>query len=227
MELAVGSGRIAVPLAEAGHQVLGIDLDSAMLDRARRRAADARVVAGGARGPLRLELVEGDALEVRAADRGRFALVVLALNSLLLFPEAREQERAIATMAQLARSGGLVVVDAWQPQPIDLVRMDGRVSLEWLREDPETGRQVTKLAAAWYDPPTRVATVTTIFDEARQGEPPVRWTRRDRLRLASGEELVAWAGAAGLEVERLAGDHDLTPYGSASERAILVARKPG
>ena len=38
LELAVGTGRLAVPLAEAGHLVTGVDLDPAMLDRARRRA---------------------------------------------------------------------------------------------------------------------------------------------------------------------------------------------
>src|SRR3954451_18891542 len=63
VELAVGSGRIAVPLAEAGHEVVGIDLDPAMLDRARRRSRTAR-----------LELVEGDVLQPRERDLGRFGL---------------------------------------------------------------------------------------------------------------------------------------------------------
>ena len=212
---------MAVPLAAAGHRVVGIDIDPAMLARAGRRAAAA--------GPAvvdRLELVAGDALRPRPADIGRFALAVLALNSILVFADRATQERVVRTMAELVAPGGLVVVDAWQPQPIDLVRMDGRLSLEWLREDPESGATVTKLAAAWYDAATRVATVTTVFEAARQGEPAARWTRVDRLRLAAGEELMAWAAASGLEVERLAGDHGLGPYGSASERAVLVARKP-
>jgi hypothetical protein len=38
LELAVGTGRLAIPLAEAGHLVTGVDLDPAMLDRARQRA---------------------------------------------------------------------------------------------------------------------------------------------------------------------------------------------
>ena len=232
VELAVGSGRLAVPLTLAGHQVVGLDNDPAMLERARRRAVEAGVSmvdfskpdvpVGGA-----LELALHDVVVPRPGDHGRYALVVLGLNSLLLFPDRGAQARIVATMTELARPGGLVVVDAWQPQPDDLVRMDGRLSLEWLREDPGTGRPVAKLTSAWYDPATRVAAVTSLFDEGGRGEPVVRWTRTDRMRFASGEELVAWAESAGLEVERLAGDVDLAPYGGASERAVLVARRPG
>jgi len=47
------------------------------------------------------------------------------------------------------------------------------------------------------------------------------------MRLASAEELQGWAEAAGLEVEQLGGDYELSPYGAASDRAILVARRPG
>ncbi|HYL41570.1 MAG TPA: hypothetical protein VET90_09695, partial [Candidatus Binatus sp.] len=73
----------------------------------------------------------------------------------------------------------------------------------------------------------RGAAVTTIFQEGPQGVPAVRWSRVDRLRLATADELVDWAEDAGLEVERVAGDYDLAPLGPASERAILVARAPG
>jgi len=153
-------------------------------------------------------------------------MALLALNSILLFPEAALQSRVLARLAELVAPGGLVVVDAWQPQPVDVVNLDGRLSLEWLRDDPETGRSVTKLASGWYDPATRTVTLTTLFDEAEPGGPVRRWTRVDRMRLASADELVRWAEDAGLKVEQLAGDYDLGPYGSGSDRAILVARKP-
>lgn len=221
VELASGSGRVAVPLAAAGYDVVGVDIDPAMVRRARRRAD-----AAGAAIARRLELVEGDLRAPRATDRGRFRLAFVALNSLLLFPDRGVQAEVLGILAGLVAPGGLVVVDAWQPQPIDLVRMDGRLSLEWLREDPETGREVTKTASAWYDPSNRTVALTTLFEEGRPGEPTARWTRQDRLRLAAADELIAWAEAAGLEVETLAGDHELNPYGAGSERAILVAHRP-
>jgi len=221
VEVGVGTGRVAISLATAGHRVVGIDLDRAMLERAERAAAGA-----GGQVAERLELVEGDALQPRATERGRFRLAILALNTLLLFAERARQERAVAALAELAAPGGLVVVDTWQPQPEDLVRFDGRMSLEWLRTDPETGATVTKIAAAWYEPATRTVVLTTIFEEGRPGEAPVRWTRTDRMRLAAADELVEWAERAGLEIEQLGGDHDLSPFASGSERVVLVARRP-
>jgi SAM-dependent methyltransferase len=219
VELAVGTGRVALPLALAGHDVVGIDLDQAMLDRA-GRALDAQ------RPPGRVELVAGDLLAPRRDDVGRYRLAILALNSLLLFAERGAQQRVVEVMARHVAPGGLVVIDAWQPQPADLVRLDGRLSLEWLRADPETGHEVTKTASGWYDPAARVVTLTTIFEEAEPGGTPRRWIRTDRLRLAAADELVAWAESAGLVVEQLAGDYELGPFGLGSERAVLVASRP-
>lgn len=221
VELAVGSGRVAVPLAEGGHEVTGIDLDEAMLDRARVRAARAREGTSG-----RLRLVRGDLFATRPEEVGTFGLAVLALNSILVLGGPREQRRAIDVLAERLAPGGIAVVDTWQPLAEDLVRFDGRLSLEWLRRDAETGRDVAKLAAAWYDGATRAVTMTTFFDEAGPGTSPVRWTRTDTLHLISADELRAHAEDAGLVVEVVAGDYDLSPLAPGDERAILVASKP-
>jgi hypothetical protein len=130
-------------------------------------------------------------------------------------------------MFELLRPGGLAVIDTWLPGAEDLVRFDGRLSLEWIRADPETGRDVTKLAAAWYDGASRIVTLTTIFDEAEPGSAPVRWTRSDALRLVSPDELEDHATDAGLEVESVAGDYDLSPFWPGTDRAILILRRPG
>jgi len=230
VELAAGSGRVAVPLALAGHALTGIDRDAAMLDRARVFAGRSGLGATKAENP---RLVEADLLgadlpaalrEAGAAASG-YALAILALNTIHVFAERGEQREIVERMARFLRPGGLAVIDAWQPQPDDLVRFDGRLSLEWLREDPETGRQVTKLAAAWYEPASRIVTLTTLFDEWQPGESTRRWTRIDRLRLASSEELVEAAEAAGLVVEDVATDYDLSPYGTSTDRAIVIARR--
>jgi SAM-dependent methyltransferase len=221
VELAVGTGRVAVPLAAAGHPVTGIDLDPAMLARARSRAA-----AAGPGTADRLRFVEGDLFAPRPDEAGRYGLAILALNSILLLGGPREQRRAIGALAGLLAPGGVAVVDAWQPLAEDLVRFDGRLSLEWLRRDPATGRDVVKLAAAWYDGATRAVTLTTIFDEAGPGEAPTRWTRVDAMRLISADELRAAAEDAGLVVEVVAGDYDLAPLGPGDDRTILVASRP-
>jgi SAM-dependent methyltransferase len=225
VELAAGSGRIAVPLAEDGYHVVGVDLDPAMLERARTRMTSA-----GKRVADRIELIECDLTEaasntaVRAA--GPFQLAILALNSILILNTPESQRAALRSMAGLLAPGGLAVVDTWIPVPADLTAFDGRLSLDWVRADPETGNVVTKQSAAWFDPVSRVVTLATLFDEGRPGEPPVRWTRNDVLRFATVDELISYATDAGLQVEQVAGDHELNPLSPGSDRAVLLASKP-
>ena len=221
LELAVGTGRLAVPLAAAGHDVTGVDLDPAMLARARSRAAAA------GRGVVpRVHLVEGDARDVRTPGGGTFRLAFIALNSLMLVGDGSAQRAVIRTLADHLAPGGLAIVDVWLPDADDLGRYDGRLVLEYSRRDPETGLIVTKLGSALHDAATGTVTLTTIYEEGRAGAPAVRWLRRDHLRLVSADELRAAAETAGLEVESVAGSYDLDPLGPGADRAILIAVRP-
>jgi SAM-dependent methyltransferase len=222
LELAVGSGRLAIPLAEAGYRVTGVDLDPAMLDRARRHLGGAR--AGAAE---RLTLVEADLVGVRLADAGTYRLAFIALNSLLVLPTRAAQRAALRAMAEHLAPGGLAVADVWIPDAEDLARFDGRIMLEWPRLDPETGSLVTKTGSAQHDASSASVTTTSIFEESGQGGSVRRWVRRDQLRLLSADQLRGYAEEAGLTVELLAGDYGLGPMGPATERAILIAVKGG
>ena len=221
LELATGSGRLAVPLALDGHEVTGVDLDPAMLARA-REAADA---AGKAVG-RRVRLVEADARTVRLLDAGDYRLGVIPLNSIFLMGSRADQQAAVTTLTAHLGPGGLAMVDAWLPDAEDLSRYDGRLVLEWVREDPATGRTVTKTGSAVYDATTASVRLTTIFEEGHPGEAPVRWVRVDRLRLVTPDELVAFAETAGLVVETLAGDYELGGLEPGAERVVMVARRP-
>jgi SAM-dependent methyltransferase len=231
LELAVGSGRLAVPLAEAGHHVTGVDLDPAMLDRARTRAgttatAVASATARTSAATDRLTLVEADIVGLRLPDAGRFGLAFIALNSLLVLGTRTAQRAALRALADHLAPGGLAVVDVWLPDADDLARFDGRVVLEWPRLDPETGAIVTKSGSAQHDAANGTVSLTTIFEEGGQGAPARRWVRHDRLRLVSADELRGFAEEAGLTVEAIAGSYDMGPLGPGSERAILLAVKP-
>lgn len=220
LELAAGSGRLAVPLALAGNRVTAVDLDPAMLDRARALAAREGL------GPDRLSLVEADLLDLRLPDAGRYGFAFIALNSLMVLSSRDAQRAALRTLADHLAPGGVATVDVWLPDAEDLARFDGRIILEWPRTDPETGRLVTKAGSATHDAASGTVSLTTIFEEGEQGSSPHRWVRSDRLRLVSADELRAFAEDAGLVVEVLAGGYGLEPLGPGSERAVLVAVKP-
>jgi len=220
LELAAGSGRLAVPLALAGNRVTAVDLDPAMLDRARAYASREGV------GSEQLSFVEADVTDLDLPDAGRYGFAFIALNSLMVLPSREAQKRALRTLARHLAPGGVAAVDVWLPDAEDLARFDGRIILEWPRTDPETGRLVTKAGSATHDAATGTVSLTTIFEEGDQGSSPHRWVRSDRLRLVSADELRAFAEEAGLVVEVLAGGYGLEPLGPGSERAILVAVRP-
>ncbi|HET7028422.1 MAG TPA: class I SAM-dependent methyltransferase [Candidatus Limnocylindrales bacterium] len=220
LELAVGTGRLAVPLAVDGRRVVGVDADRSMLARAARRAHAASAGDVGS-----LELVAADLRTAVVPGDGSFRLGFIALNSLMLLGSRSAQQEAIDALAARLMPGGLAVVDVWLPDAEDLARFDGRLVLEYVRSDPETGHDVTKVASARHDAATGTVELTALYDEGASGSSPVRWTRHDRLRLVGADDLVAFAAAAGLEVETLAGDYELGPFGPGSERAIFVARK--
>jgi SAM-dependent methyltransferase len=226
LEVAAGSGRVAVPLATAGHPVTAVDIDPAMLERARERAATAGVPDG------RLELVEADLLDVQLPDAGRYAMAFIALNSIMLLASRDAQRRAIGALATHLAPGGLAAVDVWLPDIEDLGRFDGRMILEWIRpaatndaNDGGDATLVTKTGSAIHDAATGTIALTAVFEEATQGGEPRRWIRQDRLRLISADELVAFAEEAGLRVELVAGGYDLGPIGPGSERAVLIAER--
>lgn len=221
LELAAGTGRITVPLAEAGFDVTAVDLDPAMLSRAADRA---RAAGAGDR----VTLVEADLLDLGEQplpDAGRYRLAILALNSIFLLADRPSQAAALRIMAAHLAPGGLAVVDVWVPARPDLEVYDGRLMLATLRLEPD-GTSLTKTWSAVRDPDGRAVEVSTWYDLAAPGGSVVRWVRRDPMRLVGADELRTMAEEAGLEVEVIAGDHDLGPLDDDSERAVLVARRP-
>ena len=221
LELMAGSGRVAIPLARTGRRVVAVDLDPAMLARA-RGAADA----AGGRAARRLELVDADVHGYRHPDAGRFGLAIVALGSLLLLPGRAAQRAVFTTLVAHLAPGGVAVVDVPLLDADDLSRYDGRLTLDWVRHGPD-GSVVTKTSSARHDATARTVALVSIFEEGLPGREVARTVRVDRLHLLDAVDVREMAEDAGLRVEILAGDADLTPLAPGADRAILVAVRDG
>lgn len=218
-ELAIGSGRLAIPLALAGLQVEGVDNDPAMLARARRAWDAVRGDIDAAR--LRLHL--GDLTDVR--PRGQFGLVFIAVNTFLLAPDDEARLGILRRMREILREGGIAAVEVGTPDTVDLAAYDGRERQEWLRTDHETGDEVSKSIAATYHRETQILQLTQTYRwTPTGGGPSGQVVNDDTLHLLSARHLGDLALAAGFRTVDLRGDHLLTPYGARSHRVILVAR---
>jgi SAM-dependent methyltransferase len=223
LELAVGTGRLAVPLAQAGYQVTGVDIEPAMLDRARgswARAADGPRSGGSRAGSL--ELIEADLVTLDLPQR--FGLAFIALNSLFQVGPFERQRAAVASLARHLRPGGVAVVDVELPDAAELASWDGRVVLDWMGEDREApGSTVIRMSSARHDAVTASTQLSVIYDVTDPSGGVRRVSRSDRLHLLSVQQVQDAALSAGLEVESLAGDHQVTPLGPFSARVVLIA----
>jgi len=243
LELMAGSGRIVVPLALAGHEVVAVDNDAAMLGRAAalwrstsdrapkgsRAHTGGRATKGGSAAKAgraatgSLELVEADATTLRL--KKRFGLVFVALNGLLLLDGRAAQAELMKVAARHLTRGGRAVFDVWLPAPDDLVLYDGRLVLDWVRDDEATGEHVAKTTSARYQTAARCAEVTSFFDAWHDGEPTRRTLRIDRISFISADELVSLAESAGLQVDQLSGDYEMGDFAAESNRVVMVCRR--
>ncbi len=120
LEFAIGTGRIALPLAERGVRVVGIDSSEAMLARLREKP-----------GAERVEATAGDMASTRVD--GEFSLVYLVFNTIFNLTTQDGQVACFANAAAHLRSGGRFVVEARVPE---LQRLPlGQTVLPW-RADP-------------------------------------------------------------------------------------------
>jgi SAM-dependent methyltransferase len=108
LELGVGSGRLAAPLAGRGLEVWGLDASQAMLDRlaARPGGAAVRAVLGDMADPV---------AATAAASPPPFAAVVVAFNTFFLLAGEAAQRSCLAGVAALLAPGGHLAIEAYVP----------------------------------------------------------------------------------------------------------------
>jgi SAM-dependent methyltransferase len=103
LELAVGTGRVAIPLIERGVQVSGIELSRPMIDRLREKADETTV-----------PVVEGDMASTQVP--GTFSLVYLVFNTISNLLTQGEQVECFCNAARHLAPGGRFVIELWVPQ---------------------------------------------------------------------------------------------------------------
>ena len=196
VELAVGSGRVAIPIArETGRRVIGIDRSQAMLAVARERSAG-----------LPVELHEGDIREFTLEEP--IDLVICPFRSLLHLPTWADRRRVFERVAAALRPGGRFAWNAFAFSPLIAASLHDR------RVERSDGLwQVIHHVAA----DSRLEITRGRGDETI-GVLPLWWVTKSEW-----EGLI---DVAGLEVEALYGGFHREPLDDDSLELVWVARKP-
>ncbi|MFN2526492.1 MAG: class I SAM-dependent methyltransferase [Actinomycetota bacterium] len=197
LELAVGTGRIAIPLSERGIEVHGIDISPKMIENLRSKPG------GGG-----IKVTMGDFADVLV--EGKFSLVFIVFNTLFALTRQGDQVRCLRNVAQHLTRDGVFVVEAFVP---DLSRFDRGQRVEV--NDIEVDRVVMGVSRH-YPTQQRIDAQHIVLDDTGIHMYPVR------LRYAWPAELDLMAAEAGMELNARWSGWSRDPFTEASERHISV-----
>jgi hypothetical protein len=203
LELAIGTGRIAIPLASTGVEVVGIDASQAMVAKLREKS-----------GGRDIEVHLGDFADVDV--EGPFSLVYVVFNTFFALLSQEDQLRCFRNVANRLGDIGVFVIEAFVP---DLGRFDRHQRVEL----SDVGLDSIVLDTSRHDPVTqRVDSQHVFMDGAGLRFYPVR------LRYAWPSELDLMARMAGLRLRERCSGWRQEPFTSESSNHVSIyERDPG
>ncbi len=220
LELGVGTGRLALPLAARTAEVTGVDSSRKMLERLASADPDRTV-----------KTVLGDMVD--ELPSGQYDVVLAAYNTVFNLTSADRQQACFDRVAAVLSPDGAFVVEAFVPRhPND--GSDGAEAADGTVASPR-GSQVTVrsmtadsvvLSASVHDATTQMAEGQFIEFSESGGVRLRPWS----IRWADPDELDRMAAHSGLEVAERWADYDRSTFDSASDRHVTVytsAGKPG
>lgn len=197
LELGIGTGRFALPLAAEGVAVEGIDLSESMVAKLRAKP-------GGADIPVTM----GDFADV--ARPGPFDLIFVVFNTFFALLEQADQVRCFGNVAKRLKPDGAFVIEAFVP---DLTRFQRN---QWLGAGG-IGLDRVRLDVARHDPVAQhVISQTIFFSDGSVDLRPVR------LRYAWPSELDLMAQLAGMRLHARWSNWSRSPFDAASTNHVSV-----
>jgi SAM-dependent methyltransferase len=209
LELACGTGQLAVPIAIAGLPIVGLDLSAPMLKTARERAAAASVS---------IEYLPGD---MRNFDLGRqFALIFIARNSLLHLHSTEDILAAFATIRRHLAPGGTFAFDIFNSNLQRLARPAG-ARFPVMQKETELFGTLTVEETNDYDNATQVNRARWYVSAPGKRD---AWVLPLALRSIFPQELPLLLAAGGFDLKSRAGDLSPTPFDSNSRLQVCLCQ---
>ncbi|HYE21341.1 MAG TPA: class I SAM-dependent methyltransferase [Tepidisphaeraceae bacterium] len=213
LEIAVGTGRAAIPMAQAGHRVVGVDYMADMVEIARGKRDGVGLT------ERELKLVRQDALKL---DLGRkFDWACIFFNTLLAFVTPAEQDEVLQRVRKHLKPRGRFWADLFNPDHVQLARQVERGIDPATFFVPELGRTVYRTTDITRDMAKQVMHVTTRY----------KWfdahgrARHEKFSFDMAcifpRELVLLMERNGFEMEKMWGNYDGSGFKDGAPRMIV------
>ena len=220
LELGCGTGRVGIPVAQAGVEVVGLDSSAKMLQVARRKAK--------AIGPIKGKLtwVQGDMRSLSMARK--FALVIVPYRGFLSLLSVEEQRRCLESIKAHLLPEGKLVFDIFVPDLHTLTEDSTAPVHSWDVTHPDTGHRLIVWDQSRFDNHNQVINVRMIIEELDRAGEVVRKLYRDfQLRYIHRYEAQHLLELCGFYVLDLFGDFERQPLDEASTNIVCVAAPKG
>jgi SAM-dependent methyltransferase len=211
VEWGAGTGRLAAPLAAAGHDVTAVELSTEMVERGKRKGET-------------VEWVVGD---MRSARPERlYGLAVCAFNSFLCLLSTDDALAFLRNAREHLIPGGLLGVEVSAFSPEEVVDSPGGPELrhDFTRALPD-GR-LDRFSISRYDAASQLMQMRLFYE--RYGAKGVLESRRAHdltIRIVGRNELLLMLRLSGFEVEAVYGGFEGEPFTSASDYLVVLARR--
>lgn len=208
LELACGTGRVAIPLAKEGFELVGLDISKPMIELGRSKARGAGVA---------VELLVADCRTFHL--NRQFALIIMPFNAISHIHDRDSHEALFARVREHLRPDGRFILDWFNPD------------YRFLYRDPD--RRYPCHEYSLPDGTPVVVTENNRYDRATQIN-HIKWyykigdadevVRENNMRQLYPQELDSLLHYNGLDLVVKYGDYGETPFESSSRHQICVCR---
>lgn len=217
LELAVGTGRAAIPIAQAGHRVVGIDNEPDILAIAQRKRDSVGLSS------RELDLRRGDMLRLRLDKQFDWAAVFF--NTFMMFTTLKEQDQALRGIVRHLKPRGRLWLDIFQPN-LELLAKDVSKDLEPTAfYVPAYDRTVFKTTEVRRDPAAQTQHVTFHYHWFDAAGDQRHETVEFDITFMFPRELRLLIERHGLVLEHLYGNYDGRDLNADSPRMIGCCRR--
>jgi SAM-dependent methyltransferase len=216
LDIACGTGRASIPIAQAGHRVVGIDYDQTMIDRAIFKRDSVGLKSKN------LDLLKLNALKIKLNEQ--FDWATIFFNTFLNFTSLEHQDALLQGVRKHLRARGRIWIDIFQPNLEILSKPESRCYDASMFYVPALDRTVQRSTDIKRDPSKQVQHITfhyRWFDE--HGTEQHEISEFD-LTFMFPRELQILLERNGFELECIYGDYDGSKLNADSPRMIATAR---
>jgi SAM-dependent methyltransferase len=210
LELACGTGRFTILLAQAGYSVTGIDTSEPMLKEGRRKAIEAGV---------EVTWIKADMRDFNLDKK--FSLIILTSNTLGHLLTLSDFEACMASVRKHLAPNGRFIIEVFVPKMEMLINKPGERFPFSEYDDPDGRGKIVVTHSYVYEPDTqikRIKTYHTIPGEESEIEGEIN------LQMYFPQYLDALVKYNGFEIENKYGNDDLSAFDSSSEKQLVICK---